>query len=104
MWSVGVILYTAPAGYPPFWGTPMRGVPCDSGGAGGRSPSAWGQVSDGAKNLVLQMLNKDPHRASRLSTHCGKARLPCPCPRPLALPPPSGASRASIFVSWLGHI
>ncbi|CAA7388024.1 unnamed protein product [Spirodela intermedia] len=63
IWSAGVILYILLCGFPPFWAENDQGVarailrdPVDFE----REP--WPQVSESAKNLVRQMLDRDPNR------------------------------------------
>jgi serine/threonine protein kinase len=67
MWACGVILYILLGGHPPF--TDKHGG-TDGGNAlfrkireGGYTfnDPVWGLVTDGAKNLIMQLLTIDPH-------------------------------------------
>ncbi|CAI5483873.1 unnamed protein product [Closterium sp. Yama58-4] len=61
IWSAGVVLYILLCGFPPFWAATnadlerkIRTAHVDF-----RHPR-WAAISDGAKDLILRMLEKDP--------------------------------------------
>ncbi|WMV44901.1 hypothetical protein MTR67_038286 [Solanum verrucosum] len=61
IWSAGVILYILLCGVPPFWAESEQGVAqAILRGAIDFKREPWPSISEGAKNLVRQMLEADP--------------------------------------------
>ncbi|XP_060202384.1 calcium-dependent protein kinase 13-like [Lycium barbarum] len=61
IWSAGVILYILLCGVPPFWAESEQGVAqAILRGAIDFKREPWPSISEGAKNLVRQMLEPDP--------------------------------------------
>ncbi|KAG9134142.1 hypothetical protein Leryth_004829 [Lithospermum erythrorhizon] len=61
IWSAGVILYILLCGVPPFWAESEQGVAqAILRGKIDFNREPWPSISDGAKNLVQQMLEPDP--------------------------------------------
>ncbi|KAH0632728.1 hypothetical protein KY284_035514 [Solanum tuberosum] len=61
IWSAGVILYILLCGVPPFWAESEQGVgQAILRGAIDFKREPWPSISEGAKNLVRQMLEADP--------------------------------------------
>jgi len=58
MWSIGVILYYVLGGYRPFRGENVKRRVCN--GKYKFHPEHWGEIGDGAKNLIRQLLHLDP--------------------------------------------
>uniref|UniRef100_A0A251UE45 non-specific serine/threonine protein kinase n=1 Tax=Helianthus annuus TaxID=4232 RepID=A0A251UE45_HELAN len=76
VWSVGVIVYILLCGVPPFWAGASSVTPWQTQeeifeqvqhGDLDLSSSPWLSISDGAKDLVRRMLDRDPKR--RLTAH-----------------------------------
>ncbi|KNC50176.1 CAMK protein kinase [Thecamonas trahens ATCC 50062] len=89
MWSLGVVLYTMLAGFPPFYSTSTRKLLKKIKRGRFNFPSPyWDGISDAAKNLVCGLLNVDV--TARLSAAEALAhpwlapKLPSPIAQPLA--------------------
>ncbi|XP_051218651.1 calcium-dependent protein kinase 12 [Lolium perenne] len=63
VWSAGVILYILLCGSPPFWGETEKGIfDAILVGQLDFSSSPWPTISESAKDLIRQMLNRDPQK------------------------------------------
>ncbi|EMS64675.1 Calcium-dependent protein kinase 29 [Triticum urartu] len=63
VWSAGVILYILLCGSPPFWAETEKGIfDAILVGQLDFSSSPWPTISESAKDLIRQMLNRDPKR------------------------------------------
>lgn len=81
MWSIGVILYIMLCGLPPFWHKTEAGIfDAILSGKFDIAGGPWKSVSQGAKDLVCQLLTMDPARRATphellvhpwISEHCG---------------------------------
>ncbi|XP_006658294.3 calcium-dependent protein kinase 17 [Oryza brachyantha] len=68
VWSAGVIIYILLSGVPPFWDESEQGIfEQVLKGDLDFSSDPWPAISDGAKDLVRKMLNRDPRK--RLTAH-----------------------------------
>nr|BAJ96684.1 predicted protein [Hordeum vulgare subsp. vulgare] len=63
VWSAGVILYILLCGSPPFWAETEKGIfDAILVGQLDFSSSPWPTISESAKDLIRQMLSRDPKR------------------------------------------
>ena len=76
MWSAGVILYILLSGMPPFWGKTKSRIFESVRSAELRFPSdPWGHVSQSAKDLIAEMLCRDPAQRLTAKQVLGKLQL-----------------------------
>ncbi|KAL5211884.1 hypothetical protein ABZP36_022731 [Zizania latifolia] len=63
VWSAGVILYILLSGIPPFWGkTKLKIFECIRSTQLRFPSDPWDKVSDSARELITEMLRRDPRR------------------------------------------
>jgi calcium-dependent protein kinase len=84
IWSAGVILYILLCGVPPFWAETEQGVArAILRGSLDLEREPWPRISDGAKDLVRQMLQMDPKKRPTAQQVLGTRFLQFPLPRVL---------------------
>jgi serine/threonine protein kinase len=75
VWSAGVILYILLSGIPPFWGKTKSKIFECIRSTELRFPSdPWDKVSDSAKELITEMLRRDPRQRLTAKQVLGETR------------------------------